>query len=153
MGQVLQNETPNTANFQEANCNRYISLTCFKEKEKKKNNHGTRWSGSLIISGRMIKVTTNTKPHQSEWTSAQVCTSQNGHPHKSASSIWKTDPEVEGTPYTVGGNGHWQPLLERTASACQKKSFKTDKPSIPHPHTWAYCLRKPSFRKTHGPQH
>ena len=55
--------------------------------------------------------------------------------------------------YTVGGNGHCQQPLEKTASACQKIDFSRELSLVSDIHTWAYSPRNPSFKKTHAPQH
>ena len=53
--------------------------------------------------------------------------------------------------YMVGGNGHCQQPLEKTASACQKINFSRELSLVSDIHTWAYIPRNPSLKETHAP--
>ena len=55
--------------------------------------------------------------------------------------------------YKVGGNGHCQQPLEKTASTCQNINISRELIVVSDIHTWAYIPRNPSFKKTHVPQY
>ena len=50
------------------------------------------------------------------------------------------------TPWHGGGNGHWQPPLEKRASTARKKPFRGAKPGIWNARSWACIPRKASFK-------
>ena len=80
-------------------------------------------------------------------------TSQNGHPQKLQTVDVGEGQELIEPQNKVGGNGHCQQPLEKTASACQNTNISRELSLVYGIYTWTYMPRNPSFKKTHAPQY